>query len=91
MKDKKTFIAFVILALMLMVFLGVTFYTNILSYMEVSSQADLKARGMVDTLNRTQDHINALETEFRIRTENTMELMCSALPSACERRYLRRS
>ena len=79
MKNNKTFIAFIILALLLAVFLGVTFYTNILSYMEVSSQSDLKVKGMVDTLNRTQDHINALETEFRTRTENTMELMCTAL------------
>ncbi len=79
MKDNKTIIAFIILALLLAVFLGVTFYTNILSYMEVSPQADLKVRGMVDTLKRTQDHINALETEFRTRTEKTMELMCTAL------------
>ena len=79
MKNNKTLIAFVILALLLAVFLGVTLYTNILSYMEVSSQADLKVKGMVDTLKRTQDHINALETEFRTRTENTRELMCTAL------------
>ena len=79
MKNHKTLTAFIILALLLAVFLGVTLYTNILSYMELSSQADLKVSGMVDTLNRVQDHINALETEFRTKTENTMELMSMAL------------
>ena len=79
MKKHKTLIAFIILALLLAVFLGVTLYTNILSYMEVSSQADLKVSGMVDTLNRVQDQINALETEFRDKTENTMELMSKTL------------
>ena len=52
MKNHKTLTAFIILALLLAVFLGVTLYTNILSYMELSSQADLKVSGMVDTLNR---------------------------------------
>lgn len=79
MKNHKALTAFIILALLLAVFLGVTLYTNILSYMELSSQADLKVSGMVDTLNRVQDHINALETEFRTKTENTMELMSMAL------------
>ena len=79
MKKHKTLIAFIILALLLAIFLGVTLYTNILSYMEVSSQADLKVSGMVDTLNRVQDQINALEMEFRDKTENTMELMCKTL------------
>ncbi len=79
MKNTKTLIAFVILAISLAVFLGVTYYTNILSYMEVSSQADLKVRGMIDTLNHVQNHINILESDFRKKTENTMELMCIAL------------
>ena len=81
MKNKKTLIAFLILILLIGVFLAVTYYTSILSYMEVSSQADLKVRGMVNTLSRVQDHINSLETEFRDKTENTMEMMCSSLRS----------
>ncbi len=81
MKNKKTLIAFLILILLIGVFLTVTYYTSILSYMEVSSQADLKVRGMVNTLSRVQDHINSLETEFRDKTENTMEMMCSSLRS----------
>lgn len=79
MKKNKTVIAFIILALLLVIFFGITLYTSILSYMEVSSQADLKVSGMIDTLNRVQDQINDLEAEFRIKTENTMELMCTAL------------
>ena len=79
MKNKKTLIAFLILILLLGVFLAVTYYTSILSYMEISSQADLKVRGMVDTLNRVQDHLSVLETEFREKTENTMEMMSIAL------------
>lgn len=79
MKNNKTLIAFLILVLLLGVFLAVTLYTSILSYMEVSSQADLKVSGMIDTLNRVQDHITTLETEFRSKTENTMELMSLAL------------
>ena len=79
MKNKKTLIAFLLLILLIGAFLAVTYYTSILSYMEISSQADLKVRGMVDTLNRVQDHLSVLETEFREKTENTMEMMSIAL------------
>ncbi len=79
MKNHKSVIAFVILVLMLCLFLGITLYTSILSYMEISSQAELKVSGMIDTLNRVQKHIDFLEEEFRERTENSMEMMCIAL------------
>ncbi len=79
MKKHKTLIAFIVLALLLLVFLGITFYTSILSYMKISTQAELKVSGMVDTLNRVQTIIDSLEEEFRVRTENSLELMCAAL------------
>jgi len=79
MKNRKTLIAFCLLLLLLVVFMGITLYSNILSYMEVSSQSDLKVSGMVNTLNRVQEQINTLETEYRKKTENVMELMCVAL------------
>lgn len=79
MKKHKTLIAFIILVLLLGVYLAVTLYSSILSYMEISTQADLKVSGIVDTLNRVQDRIDALETEFHEKAENFMELMCTAL------------
>ena len=79
MKNHKTLITFVILALMLCIFAGVTIYTSILSYMEVSSQAELKVSGMIDTLNHVQEHIDSLEEEFLQRTDSSMEMMCIAL------------
>lgn len=77
MKKHKTLIAFIILVLLLGVYLAVTLYSSILSYMEISTQADLKVSGIVDTLNRVQDRIDALETEFHEKAENFMELMYS--------------
>lgn len=79
MKKNKILISFIVLALLLCAFVGITLYTSILSYMEVSSQAELKINGMIDTLNRVQANIDALEAEFRVRTENTMEMMSIAL------------
>ncbi|MBQ4512350.1 MAG: mechanosensitive ion channel family protein [Anaerolineaceae bacterium] len=79
MKNRKTFIAFGLLLLLLVIFMGITLYTNILSFMEVSSQADLKVSGMVNTLTRVQEQINSQESEYRTKTENMMELMCLAL------------
>lgn len=79
MKKHKILISFIVLFLMLGVFIGITLYTSILSYMEVSSQAELKINGMVDTLNRVQEYIDSMGAEFRDLTENAMELMCYAL------------
>ena len=78
-KIRKPLFAFGLLLLLLAIFMGITLYSNILSYMEVSSQDDLKVSGMVNTLNRVQEQINTLETEYRTKTENIMELMCIAL------------
>ena len=79
MKNRKSIIAFILLLLLIGVFMGITLYSNILSYMQVSSQDDLKVSGMVNTLNRVQDQINTLETEYRTKTENILELMSIAL------------
>ncbi len=79
MKNHKTLIAFIALGVLVCIFIGITLYTSILSYMEVSSQAELKVSGMIDTLNRVQEHIDSLDEEFRERTANSMEMMCIAL------------
>ena len=79
MKKHKTLITFIVLILLLCVFVGITLYTNILSYMKVTSQAELKINGMIETLNHVQDNIDTLGAEFRERTENTMEMMVTAL------------
>lgn len=79
MKNRKSIIAFILLLLLIGVFMGITLYSNILSYMQVSSQDDLKVSGMVNTLNRVQDQINTLESEYRTKTENILELMAIAL------------
>ena len=79
MKNRKSIIAFIFLLLLIGVFMGITLYSNILSYMQVSSQDDLKVSGMVNTLNRVQDQINTLESEYRTKTENILELMAIAL------------
>ena len=78
-KIRKPLFAFGLLFLLLAIFMGITLYSNILSYMEVSSRDDLKVSGMVNTLNRVQEQINTLESEYRTKTENMMELMCIAL------------
>lgn len=85
LKKHKAVVAFIVLLLLLGVFVAATLYSSILSYMEVSSsQADLKVSGMVETLNRVQERIDALEEEFHGKTENTMEMMCTALRSFAE-------
>ncbi|MBR6089837.1 MAG: hypothetical protein IKP86_07880, partial [Anaerolineaceae bacterium] len=80
LKKHKAVVAFIVLLLLLGVFVAATLYSSILSYMEVSSsKADLKVSGMVETLNRVQERIDTLEEEFKEKTENTLELMCTAL------------
>ena len=76
---KKTLIAFLILVLFLAGYFAIIFYSNILSYMEFSSQTDLKVDGIINTLNRVQMHIYELEDEFRTKTKVTMEIMTDAL------------
>lgn len=88
MKNHKTLIAFIVLLLLLGVYIGITLTSSILSYMKVSSQAQLKIDGMVDTLNRVQENIDALSESFREQTENSIELMRIALsPSIQEDTY----
>lgn len=79
MKNRKTITAFIVLVMMLLLFLGITLYTSILSYMEVSSQAELTVRGMIEMLNHVQTNIDSLEDDFKKITENSMEMMCIAL------------